>query len=205
MRNVQTGQANYWLGCFGQAPNFSGIDTEGDCPAPDGDEQLHDGSDAGVEPMAGYFYVCGTNWLNLSTANCGAPRTVYLNVLVDWNSDGDWNDNVTCAGANSCPCPQPAACVQEWVVKNHALTLPAGCGVQPSPSFDLPDIPDGSLCWTRVTLTDDPVDDDFPWAGSANRPGGFYAGGETEDYPLMVLGPDPVRRSTWGRLKIDYR
>ena len=33
---------------------------------------------------------------------------------------------------------------------------------------------------------DQPVNDDFPWAGSATLAGGRLQGGETEDYPLVI-------------------
>jgi hypothetical protein len=59
--------------------------------------------------------------------------------------------------------------------------------------------------WLRISLTDEPVADDFPWAGSANQPSGQYAGGETEDYLVDITFPDAVEHKTWGEIKVLYR
>jgi len=230
MKNVQDGQANYWIGCF-QTPAGAlyGIDSEADAKVAAGggqpshcdpgviadctdggpsgpigaDECIGDPSDAGVAVNGGgFFFFCGApNFLNVRTANCGPDRTAYLNVLIDMNADGDWNDNLACVSGFACPCPP--GCLHEWVVKNLPVAVPNGCGFLQTPTFDVPF--SQFAAWTRVSLTDGPVDDDYPWAGSANRPGGAYSGGETEDYPFAVTTPDPARRSTWGTIKARYR
>ena len=38
----------------------------------------------------------------------------------------------------------------------------------------------------RMTLSVEPVNDDFPWAGSATMAAGYVRGGETEDYPVTI-------------------
>jgi hypothetical protein len=55
----------------------------------------------------------------------------------------------------------------------------------------------------RITATLDPVPDDYPWNGSDGVPGGFYRGGETEDYPVVIhpgtigVDPDVGRPGLW--------
>src|SRR6185295_17441009 len=50
--------------------------------------------------------------------------------------------------------------------------------------------------WMRVTITEVPVNDDFPWNGSGPN---NYRAGETEDYPVTI-GGDPCHDSylDWG-------
>jgi hypothetical protein len=219
MRNIQDGTSNYWLGCFQDVNGLSGIDSDADGkvstpPGPsacsgiatDGtlvtpfqsygqDESESDG-DAGVHDP--HLYSCVPFWLFYSTANCGPTRTAYLNVLVDFNMDGDWNDNFSCDAVFPL-----TGCVHEWAVKNVPVTLGPGCEEHQTPGINAG--PFEGYSWMRISLTDDPVDDDFPWAGSANRPDGSYHGGETEDYFVWVLYPDATRTTTWGRLKTLYR
>jgi hypothetical protein len=55
----------------------------------------------------------------------------------------------------------------------------------------------------RVSLTLDPVNLDYPWAGSATFGNAYFRGGETEDYPVVVVdgpvdaGSDPVDGQVW--------
>ena len=206
VRHLLDGTANYWLGCYTANGQPSGIDGEPDGLAPDGDETLFDGSDAGAQPEAVYALICSSpNRVFFTTWNCGPERSAYLNVLVDLNHDGDWNDSVPCTDQAVCflPCPEAQPCAFEWAVRNQLVTVRAGCDSHVSPNFFV-----GGLLgptWMRVTVSDDPVGDDFPWAGSANRPGGVLTGGETEDYLTFIDTGDPVLPSTWGRLKVLYR
>lgn len=230
MEHFNAGTSHYWMGCFKDSQGgLYGIDSEldgkfangvalpsvcdpgitTDCVSAGpfgpvgGDECLGDGSDSGLLG-ASYFLICGVpNNLAISTANCGMERIAYLNVLADFNSDGDWNDVVPCNTSNtSCPCP-PAACYPEWVVKNKPVTIAIDCGLVPIPPFQVPFTPYG--VWMRISLTDGPVADDYPWAGSANQPNGTYDGGETEDYMFGVTTGLPVNGSSWGGLKVRYR
>ena len=218
MRNYNTFPSHYWLGCF-DLPNIglTGIDddVDGKVGPPGGpsfcsggptdgdvtfalnqyaqDESYADG-DAGLYPNQVVLACGGSSQLRFQTANCGNETTAYLNVLIDLNFDGDWNDNVACPAAG---------CAHEWAVKNVPIGIAFGCQ-----DHFTPPIFGGNLqgtTWLRITLTDGPVDDDFPWAGSANRPDGQYAGGETEDYPIQVLAGVPVSPSSWGRVKTLYR
>lgn len=190
----------FWLGCGSAPPALGGIDGESEGktgPAGGGntcgggtvdcteltpwgmsfgqDECLGD-LDAGVDgPVE--FTACSTTRLRFRATLCELDsRFAYLNVLVDWNQDGDWNDNLSCAATT--------ACAPEWAVKNVPLTLTRGCGVHETPDFTVgPHVGPG---WMRVTLTSEPVHDEFPWAGSDGSPEGNFNSGETEDHPVMI-------------------
>lgn len=231
MKHVNGGTSHYWMGCFKDAQGAHyGIDSEldgkysvGPATGPSvcdpavttdcvssgpfgpigGDECVGDGSDSGLIGGS-YFLLCGTgNFLGISTANCGTARTAFLNVLADFNSDGDWNDVVPCVpNVPACPCP-PNPCFSEWVVKNREVPIAADCGQVAIPPFQVPFTNLG--VWMRISLTDGPVADDYPWAGSANQPSGAYDGGETEDYLFGVTTGLPVKGATWGEMKVRYR
>ncbi len=125
---------------------------------------------------------CRLAALKFKAWSCGqGTLTVYLNVLVDWSQDGDWNDVVACGTAAG------PSCVPEWAVKNQAIQLVPGCNATMSQYFTAG--PNAGPSWMRVTLTSSAVSDEFPWAGSANVPGGSFQGGETEDYPVTVVAP----------------
>jgi hypothetical protein len=221
MRHFNSAPSHYWLGCF-DVPSigFTGIDddidgkvgppggpsvcsggpTDGDLNLPPNnfsqDESYSDG-DAGLYPNQ-VLVACFGQPLGFETANCGNETTAYLNVLADLNFDGDWNDNLDCSSVSP-----PAGCVYEWAVKNRPIAIGPGCQ-----THNTPPIYGGTQtgqCWVRITLTDEPVLDDYPWAGSANLPDGQYAGGETEDYLVYITYADPVRKSSWGQLKTLYR
>lgn len=219
MRNFNTFPSHYWLGCFdlpsigltgidddidgkvgppGGPSACSGGPTDGNVTFPVGnsyaqDETWGDG-DAGLY-FNQFVSPCGSppTALRFQTANCGNETTAYLNVLIDLNFDGDWNDNLNCGGS----------CVHEWAVKNVPIGIAFGCQDHFTPPIS--GGPQWGATWLRITLTDGPVDDDFPWAGSANRPDGQYAGGETEDYPVQIIAGDAVKPSTWGHVKTLYR
>lgn len=219
VKHVQTGESNYWFGGLCDPANLSGVDSDADgkysYPGPgpsacDPDvptdpppgtvkagQDEYGGGYGGGDGDGGIFTnllgTCGENYVQFATANCGPPRTAYLNILVDVNFDGDWNDNVSCE-----------VCGHEWGVKNHPIEIPSGCQFHDAPPFQGGDT-EGFGAWMRLSLTDEPVDDDYPWAGSANRPGGAYMGGETEDRAVDIINPLPVRPSSWGEIKTLYR
>jgi hypothetical protein len=216
----------YWLGC-----NDVSIDYEGDAknspadppgipcsPVPgdcvesvpawlggvlsrfDQDECDGDGVDAGVgiNTFGGGFPSCWMHYLQLSIYNDLEACAVYLNVLVDQNWDGDWNDQTDCNDGQNCG--------YEWGVKNAVIQLEPGCNSIATPLFRVgAGFGPPAASWTRITLTDDPVDDDFPWKGSAGLPDDAYSGGETEDSPVGRTAPDPALPTSWGRLKQLYR
>jgi hypothetical protein len=191
----------FWFGC-GPTP-VNGIDDEADAKISSGgslstcgqlpvdcvasafglsfgqDECYGDG-DAGL-PSPVPFRACSTSVIQYRAYACDHPVQAYLNILVDWSRDGDWNDNVGCGavgGPNS-------GCAPEWCVKNVIVTLSPGCGTYTSPSFQVGPRLGGT--WMRMTLSAEPVGDDFPWNGSAGHANGYFIGGETEDYPVTIV------------------
>jgi hypothetical protein len=151
------------------------------------DETAGDGLDAGLSAPV-VMAACNQVYLPFKAWSCGpAGMTATLNVLVDWNQDGDWNDVVACGPAGS-----GGPCTPEWAVKNASVVLQPGCNSLVSPLIQVG--PNTGGAWMRVTLTAAPVSDDFPWAGSATavNAGGAFAGGETEDYPISIVASTAV-------------
>jgi hypothetical protein len=210
------GGANFWLGCYGPpAALFSGIDTDPDgktnqpavgfsaCgPFPtdcveaafgltfDQDECYADGSDAGVVSPPS-LVVCKLGSVSFNTMNCQPfIRQAFLNILVDFNHDGDWNDNEIC--------PASGACAYEWAIKNEVISIFPGCAANVSPAFFVGPRPGPS--WMRITISEDAVGDDFPWFGAT----GLH-NGETEDYPVDIQIETPAAPSSWGQVKAIYR
>ena len=209
---------NYWLGCYTDPSGAPmGVDNEFDgkmnqpaigislCDhAPtdcveaafgltfDQDECYTDGSDAGVKKPT--LLVCSPSSVTYNVFNCGGPRVIFLNILIDMNQDGDWNDNFACN-------PVAAGCAYEWAVKNIPVTLLPGCNILVSPTFLVGPKPGPG--WMRVTICDDPVDPSFPWLGSL--PGTFLRNGETEDYPVDIEIQTPALPGSWGKVKAIYR
>lgn len=212
IRHAVAAGGRYWLGCFGNAANPSGVDGSSDGHGGCGltpecvqtafgslavgqDECLGDGSDAGLI-SAPLFVACSRGNVTLSVWNCAVTsRLVYLNVCIDMNHDGDWTDSFACTSPN--------ACVSEWAVVNEAVVIGNACTQIQSSSFRVGPLPGPS--WMRITLTDDPVGPDFPWNGSAGAAGGQFAGGETEDYPVTIDAAVPAEPGTWGSVKTIYR
>ena len=210
VRHIQPATSNvgFWLGCGDPFAGAPGVDSEhdgkvNDTGAPisfcdpgvtvDGteffgitwgqDESYGDGVDAGLAGPTLKFKTCTNTTFDFSTVNCKTTAVdAFLNILVDMNQDGDWNDNMQCSAA--------APCAYEWAVKNVPIVLLPGCQLQTSPGFMMG--PKAGPGWMRITLTTSPVGDDFPWNGSAGPTGdGFFTSGETEDYPVMIR-PDFV-------------
>jgi len=211
----------YWLGCYfdaaGQALGTD-RDQEGKVNQPptgtsfctnegtdcvesayglswDQDECAGDGSDACLNTLP-VFTACQPFALTFTTYSCDTnAKSVFLNICVDMNHDGDWNDAELCSKDGN------STCVYEWAVKNQVITLPAGCATLTSPAFPIGPTPGPS--WMRISLTSEPVTDDYPWAGGAGD--GGVQGGETEDYPGTIQAEVPTVPSSWGNVKATYR
>src|SRR5262249_53966657 len=136
------------------------------------------------------FPTCTNLSITFNAYNCETTHDVqaFLNVLVDWNEDGDWNDNFSCTAGG--------ACANEWAVKNSPIVLTPGCGVYTSPTFLTG--PNNAHGWMRISISSEPVPDDFPWNGTVSMPGSAVKGGETEDYPVEIHGQT-------GNCQIQYK
>ena len=108
---------------------------------------------------------------------------LWVNIWLDWNRDGDWDDVVDC----------PEGPAPEWAVQNQFLyNLPKGLNTITSPAF-LPWHPDNvKHIWMRITLSEQ------PWKTGSNPgqlgnagsgPQGKYLIGETEDYFILPETP----------------
>jgi hypothetical protein len=199
-----------WLGCGNQQPPNWGVDNELDgklnlspvagtpsvCnPAvltdcvetptwgPYGQDECYGDLDAGIaSPVA--FQPCVPQQVTFSVMSLMTQTVATdINVLVDWNGDGDWNDVFQCPSG---------VCAPEWAVKNWTILVPPGCTQFQTPPI-LPSYHTGEG-WLRITLTHTILPDDYPWNGSAGVPGGLYEDGETEDYPVTIQTPGPCGR-----------
>ena len=208
VRHVSSPNDNrqFWLGC-GDGITSLGVDSEPDGKMNDTggplsqcaqnpvdgteffgitwgqDESYGDGVDAGLDGPVLKFKTCTMTQFDFHVYNCKTiGADAFLNVLIDMNQDGDWNDNFQCSAAQGC--------AYEWAIKNYGITLAPGCQTITTPPFLMG--PQSARGWMRITLTTTPAGDDFPWNGSAGPNGdGFFQGGETEDYPVMIR-PDFV-------------
>ena len=143
------------------------------------DECYGDGVDAGLlSPTTVFFNSCTPTTIDYQTSNCGETVDAFLNILVDMNEDGDWNDNLICDS------PGGPGCVYEWAVQNQLVVLGPGCETHTSPLLRIG--PQSGHGWLRISITREPVPLDFPWNGSAGTTTGYFVGGETEDYPVMI-------------------
>ncbi len=98
------------------------------------------------------------------------PVDGYVNVLMDWNQDGQWT------GASTCP----SGSAPEHVLVN--CVVPMGysgplSGLGTAGSFTIG--PNSGYVWTRFSVTERPVV--VGWNGS-----GAFEDGESEDYLLLV-------------------
>jgi hypothetical protein len=200
-----TGTIGYWLGCGIPGAGPSGIDSETNGKVNDtggpvsacgdisvdctesafgmtfGQDECYGSTDAGLATQV-VFTTCTASTFTFSTYSCGTqPHQAYLNILVDWNQDGDWNDNFGCPGT-------PNGCVSEWAVANVPIDILPGCQSHLSPAITAG--PNVGFGWMRVTISDTPVPPDFPWAGSVNVANSYLLNGETEDYPVLIHGPN---------------
>jgi hypothetical protein len=195
---------------FGPLVDFESDGNGGLCPgfAPyDNDECFQDG-DAGLivpEPftiVGGVETPCGTfagtplgtacqtaNWgpdIDIDVTNVMPNQTIgYVNVLIDWDQSGAWNDSALV-------CPPAGAPAPEHVLVNFPIPNPHAGPLSAllPPSFLIgPDPTGGSgvtgfYVWARFSITEAPVA--LGWDGS-----GSFEDGETEDYLLYVKIDDP--------------
>ena len=136
----------------------------------------HDGGDDSVNvPLA--LPNCGWVRFDYQVTVIDPNTDLWVNVWLDFNRDGDWDDTVDCPGGSA----------PEWAVRNQFLfNLPVGLNEVTTPGFKSvhPDGAHGQI-WMRITLSEQ------PWTGGSNPgqrgnagsgPLAKYEIGETEDY-----------------------
>ncbi len=103
--------------------------------------------------------------------NNAMPVDGYVNVLMDWNQDGQWSYDPTtqCAGV-----PVPEHVLVNWPVP-QGYSGPLS-GLMP-PNFQIG--PNAGYVWARFTISESAVDQG--WTGS-----GIFEDGESEDYLLLI-------------------
>jgi len=112
--------------------------------------------------------VWGTN-IDIEVHNHMPSETMgYVNVLMDWNQDGDWND----AG--------------EHVLVDHNIPNPfdGSLSALSPPPFIIG--PNPGFVWARFSITERPVGSN--WNGT-----GVFEDGETEDYLLNITSPQRIK------------
>jgi len=179
----------------------------GVCPPPayDLDECFDDG-DAGLVTPTPYTIVGGvvmacpavvnhvplgqTCTMATITANVtnGMPVTGYINVLFDWNRDGKWSGQWTCADGVSAP---------EHAVVDDPIP-PGFTGLWTSPPFLVGSAGDVYV-WSRLEIANVTVGPG--WDGQ-----GDFEDGESEDYLVRVdLARVPTETRSWGGIKAMHR
>ena len=141
---------------------------------------------------------CGWTAIDYTVTVTQQTADLWVNVWLDWNRDGDWDDTLECERGD----------VPEWAVRNQFLfNLPAGLNEITTPGF---------LCWhpengrediwMRITLSEQ------PWTGGSNPgvkgnagsgPQSKYQIGETEDYRFTPNVSNTLCEDINGDGKID--
>lgn len=128
-----------------------------------------------LPPLMG---ACAANPITINGyANSGDEGGMFLNVWIDWNQDGDWND----ALIDNCP-------TEEWAVKDHPV---ANGAFSEQPIVIAPEFPSDldPNYWIRVTLTPNPLDQDGEtdqYSHAGGQENGCFEDGETEDFYLPI-------------------
>jgi len=141
------------------------------------------------------------------TVTPGAPdRTYYVNVWIDWNRDGDWEDwdvHATPVGT--------LWFVDEWAVSDQEIHLGPGTYVVSTPEFlcwHPPDMETEPL-WMRITIAEQrtnitPRIVGATSDGNGSGPEGGYQYGETEDYLIYPQETPPEPAYDWGDAPDGY-
>jgi hypothetical protein len=178
-------QSSLTMACLGPAASHeseadSGIDqdfTNNIIPASDKPDL--DGYDDGLLNLPLNLPPC--HWTTFDyTVNVFNPDIhYYVNAWLDWNRDGDWDDDINC----------PQGIAHEWAVQNQLLfSLSVGLNQVTSSAFlswHPPADQGPEEIWMRITLSEQ------PWIPPVGPPVSGFAGsgpssgyeiGETEDY-----------------------
>lgn len=120
---------------------------------------------------------CGWAKINYSVTIIDPDAPLWVNIWLDWNRDGDWDDTVDC----------PKGSAPEWAVQNQYLfNLSTGLYQITTPGF-LSWHPENGpeQIWMRITLAEQPwTGGSYPGAvgNAGSGPDVMYEIGETEDY-----------------------
>ncbi|MGB1250574.1 MAG: GEVED domain-containing protein [Candidatus Promineifilaceae bacterium] len=118
--------------------------------------------------------ICNEMKFDYSATNVSSMNNWYVNVWIDFNQDGDWNDTIKCQSSKGA-----TRLVREWAVQDQMVVLPTGTSsLLTTPAFNATNVKVDGM-WMRMMLSESPS------AGSDGRgPVDGYRFGETEDYLL---------------------
>jgi uncharacterized repeat protein (TIGR01451 family) len=160
-----------------------------------------DGKDDGLVKPAN-LPACGQIQLNYTLGtftNAPLTQNMYVNVWLDYNRDGDWEDSFKCPLG-----PATTGLASEWAVQNELISAGSAPGARMTQLFTAANLAPGQDIWVRITLSDQPAQ--APSSGSnpdgQGPPSGFKYG-ETEDYLWKNIGLPPTE--TRCDLKIEKK
>jgi len=145
-------------------------------------------------------------WVTVVPLATIEPPPLYVNVWLDWNRDGDWNDVLQCPDGTMVP---------EWAVQNQLLQfVTSGTYNVATPAFTCwhpPGVQAEDPIWMRITLSER----QWGMVLSAARAGGDgpaagYEFGETEDYYFVpeVGAPfepkPPAEHLKWSQPPVEW-
>ncbi len=182
--------------------NVSNIDPPNNIPDRDSIIFNPPGDDGLVKPAN--LPACGQIQLNYTLATfASAPLTqnMYVNVWLDYNRDGDWEDSFKCPLG-----PSTTGLASEWAVQNELISAGSAPGSRMTQIFTAANLDPGKDIWVRITLSDQPAQVPATPPGSNPDGQGPVAGfkyGETEDYLWKNVGLPPTE--TRCDLKIEKK
>ena len=147
-----------------------------------------DNFDDGILRMPAVAHCVPTD-MEVQVTVVGAAKKRYINVWIDWNRDGDWDDIYTL-------CPGQLA--GDWVVRDFVTNLGPGVHNVTLPVF-LPVAPGGAQPkpnWMRVTLSERqaPLDPSHPTSPTAVA---RSAGSKTARQKTIEPSSSRPQRRTW--------
>ena len=151
---------------------------------PTTNEADRDGVDDGVYLESLFFKDCGMMEFRYKVT-VGAPVLAmrYVNIWIDFNRDGDWDDTLTCKQGSQ------LVKVPEWAVQDQAIAgalAPGAYNFSTTPFMAMNPPSSKAPMWLRITLSEAkaPIASGLGLADGRGDPNG-YRFGETEDYLLI--------------------
>jgi uncharacterized repeat protein (TIGR01451 family) len=162
---------------------LSNIDPSNDLPDRDGRD------DGLVQPAQ--LPACGQIQLQyvLSTfASAPLSQPLYVNIWLDYNRDGDWEDSFKCPLG-----PAITGLADEWAIQNELLPAGTPPGAKTTTLFTAANLAPGKDLWVRITLSEQAAPAP-PLGGNPDGRGPVppYQFGETEDYLWKRVGLPPA-------------
>ena len=142
---------------------------------------------------------CITNTFQYDIRVVGARKLRYVNVWMDYDRDGDWNDTIRCRDASG-----RMRTFTEWVVRNRASNLAPRVApytfVIPAFWSVNPPTPTNPM-WMRMTLAESRAVTLTAALADGRGPISGYRYGETEDYyltrPIILAAEDQPVDVNW--------